>query len=108
MSRPLLATAKLKPNPKRKSEAATFHRDCFKAHGNVCFFCGGRATDAMHIIPRKLLGPLRYEIPVQNSRPGCRSCHDLQGAGKKRFPIRLVRIAIAAHNKIAKCLLEMP
>lgn len=102
MSRPLIA------NKKRHAEASTFHRDCFKAHGNACFFCGKNATDAMHIIPRAKLGPLRYEIPFQNSRPGCRSCHEREEAGELHFPIRLQRIAIAAHNKIAKVKLEMP
>lgn len=102
MSRPLI------PNKARKSEAQRWHDDVFKAHGKLCFFCGNAASDAMHIIPRNLLGPLRYLIPVQNGRPGCRSCHDRQGAGELKFPIRITRIAISAHNKIAKVRLEIP
>jgi hypothetical protein len=108
MSRPMISRVKPKANPKRKSEAATFHRSCFKAWGDKCFFCGGKATDAMHVIARAKLGPLRYEIPVQNSRPGCRACHDRQGAGELKFPIGVLRTAISAHNKIAKVPMEMP
>jgi hypothetical protein len=102
MSRPLIA------NKQRESEADKWHREVFKAHGKLCFFCGKAATDAMHIIPRSKLGPLRYAIPVQNGRPGCRECHERQERGELRFGIRFVRIAIAAHNKIAKVKLELP
>lgn len=102
MSRPLVA------NKKRESEASAWHRDVVKAHGKACFFCGRDGSDAMHIIPRAKLGPLRYKIPVQNGRIGCRECHDRQEAGELQFPIRVRRIAIAAHNKIAKVKLEMP
>lgn len=102
MTRPLIA------NKKRESEAAAFHRSCFKAHGRACFFCGKDASDAMHVIPRSHLGPLRYAIPVQNSRPGCRACHERQEAGELHFPVRVVRIAIAAHNKLSKVKMVMP
>jgi hypothetical protein len=102
VSRPLI------DNKKREAEAAKWHRDVFKAHGRSCFFCGKDATDAMHVIPRAQLGPLRYEIPVQNGRPGCRSCHQLQERGELQFPVRELRVAIAAHNKICKVKLTPP
>ena len=102
MSRPLIA------NKKREGEAARWHREVFKAHGRACFFCGKDATDAMHIIARAQLGPLRYEIPVQNGRPGCRACHERQERGELHFPVRIMRIAIRAHNAIAKVKLELP
>ena len=102
MSRPLIA------NKARESEAARWHRDVFKAHGRACFFCGKDASDAMHIIPRAQLGPLRYQIPVQNGRPGCRACHERQERGELKFPLRVVRTAILAHNKISKVKMELP
>lgn len=102
MSRPLI------PNRKRKSEADGWHKAVFKAHGGKCYFCGSAASDAMHIIARAHLGPLRYEIPVQNGRPGCRSCHERQERGELQFSLHDVRVAIRAHNKIARVKIELP
>jgi len=66
MTRPLIA------DRKRDSEAARWHREVFEAHGRVCHFCPKNATDAMHVIPRASLGKLRYTMPKENGRPGCR------------------------------------
>jgi hypothetical protein len=100
MSRPLQA------NPKRKAEAAVFHREVFKRYGNKCWFCGGHATDAMHIIRSGFLGPLRYRI-IENGRPGCRRCHDAKPS-QRDFPIADQREAIIAHNLISKETLQVP
>ena len=102
MSRPLLA------DPKRKSEADRWHKIVFGKWGNACWFCGSHATDSMHIIPRNLLGPLRYAIGWESGRPGCRRCHDRQGAGVLRFAVKDMRMAVRAHNKIARVKIEVP
>jgi hypothetical protein len=88
---------------KREAAAARFHADCFRIHGSACFFCGKRATDAMHILARSRIGAkLWYANPETNSRPGCRACHDAQGAGDLQFPKPLLRAAIRSHNKLAR------
>ena len=103
MSRPLI------PNKARESEARAWHNAVFKAHGKKCWHCGGEATDAAHIIPRSRLGPkLRYAIPVENGRPACRRCHELQESRIIEFPLSVVRAAIRAHNKIAKVKMQEP
>lgn len=103
MSRPLIA------NAKRQSEAQAFHRACFKAWGRVCYFCGSKdATDAMHLVPRAVLGPRRYVCPVENSRPGCRSCHNKQTRGELAFKKADMRRAITALNKVCKQKMELP
>lgn len=103
MSRPLIA------NKARESEAARFHRECFKAWGRVCYFCGSKdASDAMHIIGRSTLGPRRYECPVENSRSGCRRCHEAQTRGELRFKAADVRRAIVALNKVCKVSIPLP
>ena len=106
MSRPLLATKPMVDKKKnaRRSAASRWHDVVYKVHGSRCFFCGGHATDAMHIVPRGQLGPIRrYAVPAENGRPGCRSCHDAQGQGKRVFPIALRRAAVKALNAIPKC-----
>jgi 5-methylcytosine-specific restriction endonuclease McrA len=100
MSRPIQA------NPKRQGEAAKWHRDVFARYGNKCWFCGGHATDAMHIIRRSFLGPLRYKI-IENGRPGCRPCHNKK-PNQRDFPIADQREAIIAHNLITKEPLHVP
>lgn len=102
VSRPLI------PDPKRQSESSAWHRAVFAAHGHACFFCGAKATDAMHVIPRSQLGKLRYAIPKENGRPGCRRCHEAQEGGDKQFPLVVVRAAIRAHNRIAKIAMMLP
>ena len=102
MSKPLI------PDRKRQSEAAAWHRAVFAAHGQFCTFCAAKATDAMHVIPRRDLGPLRYMMPKENGRPGCRRCHEAQERGDKQFPIAVVRRAVKAHNKIAKVPIPLP
>jgi hypothetical protein len=96
MTRPLIA------DRKRDSEAARWHREVFEAHGRVCHFCPKNATDAMHVIPRASLGKLRYTMPKENGRPGCRACHEKQERGELFFAARVTNSAIRAHNKIAK------
>lgn len=89
-------------NRERKNEAAAWHRAVFSAHGKKCWNCGGEATDACHVIPRSQLGKLRYEMPKENGRPGCRRCHQRQECGELDFPIAVRRAAVRAHNKIAR------
>jgi hypothetical protein len=97
----------LSANPKRKSDAATWHARVFKAHGKFCYFCGGHANEAMHIIPRQMLGSLRYEIPEENGRPGCHACHGKHGR-MLDFKRADIERAIEAHNAISKVKLRMP
>lgn len=95
-------------NPKRKNQAAKFHREVFSLWGKACFFCGGHATDAAHVLNRGTkLGPLRYATP-HLARPACRGCHDKQGAGKLAWPTPVLRDAIRAHNEIAKVKIMEP
>jgi hypothetical protein len=105
VSKPLIA------NPKRSSEAATFHRLVFAAYGGprrLCALCGKPgATDAAHVVPRAILGPLRY-ASVALARPAHRQCHERQERGEIDFPLTVRRNAIAAHNKLAKVLLVAP
>jgi hypothetical protein len=98
MSRPLLAFSKPKPRPEHKIGAAEFHRRVFAKWGSKCFFCGGHATDAMHLLGRGgFLGPkTRWLCPEENGRPGCRPCHDDK---KKVFPIALMRQSANAINR---------
>ena len=106
MSRPLLASKPMVDRKKnaRRSAASRWHDAVFRAHGSRCFFCGGFATDAMHIVPRGQLGPIRrYACAEENGRPGCRACHDLQEQHQLRFPIALRRMAVAALNAIPNC-----
>jgi predicted restriction endonuclease len=102
MSRPLSA------NPKRNTQAAEFHRRVFAAHGKRCYFCGGAATDAMHLIGRAHLGPHRYACPEENGRPGCRKCHDTKGWLSINFALRDRRAAVRALNKVLTVKLESP
>jgi hypothetical protein len=98
-------------NPKRKNEAARFHREVFALYGGpkrLCVFCGRQgATDAAHVISRSKLGPLRYADP-RFARPAHRRCHMEQEAGLIDFAIEIQRDAIAAHNEISKIKLVMP
>lgn len=103
MSKPLL------PNPKRKSEAADFHRRVFAKHGYKCYFCGGHATDAMHIYGRgSRLGSRRYAAPEENGRPGCRACHNRIGWCTLSFTLKDRKEAVTALNAVLKTKLEMP
>ena len=88
--------------------AGQWHRAVFRAHGKTCWNCGALATDACHVIPRSQLGKLRYEIPKENGRPGCRSCHDKQERGEIDFPLSVRRAAVRAHNRIARAPLVLP
>ena len=105
MSKPLTA------NPKRQSEAAAWHRKVFAAYGGpkrICALCGGSgATDAAHVVPRAILGPLRY-ADERLGRPAHRGCHEKQEAGTIDFSIAIRRDAIRAHNTIAKIPLMVP
>jgi hypothetical protein len=89
-------------NKKRESEASKFHRECFKAHGRACYFCGKDASDAMHLVGRATLGPRRYECAVENSRPGCRACHTRQTNGELAFKPADMKRAIVALNRVLK------
>ena len=42
---------------------------------NKCFFCGGKATDLMHIFPISLF--VKYDKEEWNHILGCRSCHTI-------------------------------
>jgi len=101
----------LQENPKRKSEASSFHREVFKAYGGLqklCYLCwGGGATDAAHVIARSQLGPLRYASP-RLARPAHRSCHEMQEAGRVEFELAIRRDAAFAHNEIAKVKIQVP
>lgn len=106
MSRPLIATKPMvdKKKASRRGAASRFHDIVFKVHGYRCFFCGVYATDAMHIVRRSQLGPVRrYARPAENGRPGCRQCHDQENQSKLRFPIALRRAAVKALNEIPNC-----
>lgn len=94
-------------NPKRQSEATAFHRRVFKEHGDKCYFCGCKATDAMHIEGRSRLGKHRYACPEENGRPGCRRCHVLQTDNKLQFKSADVRRARVALNQVLKDKLEV-
>jgi hypothetical protein len=115
MSRPLVA------KQSTEDAADAFHRAVFAAHGRTCFFHGPKfkfvldfttrkprprkpeercekdATDAMHVVPRSQLGPKsRFACPDENGRPGCRTCHDLEDAGRLDFPDAIYNRAIRA------------
>jgi len=104
VTRPLIA------NKARDSEAAAFHRAVFKAHGNRCHFCGAKgATDAMHVIPRGLIGPkARYLCPAENGRPGCRRCHDRQEREELQFSLSVRKRAVRALNKVMRSPIQEP
>ena len=91
-------------------EAREFHRRVFAKWGNRCYFCGGKATDAMHIIPRSQLGPHRYACAEENGRPGCRVHHDASEANDPRcqFHVSQRRKAVKALNKILKQPIQEP
>ncbi len=105
MSRPLI------PDPKRALEAAAFHRLVFAKYGRwnrVCSLCGKQgATDAAHVVPRSMLGPLRYADP-RMARPAHRACHEAQERGDICFSLAIRRDAVLAHNEIAKVPLVVP
>ena len=98
----------LLPRRERQSEAQRFHRETFKAHGRACYFCGKEASDAMHIIPRPMLGSKRYECAADNSRPGCRACHRKQTDGTLAFALSDRQRAVRALNKVLKVKLPEP
>ena len=102
MSRPLIA------DPKQTQDAAAFQRRVFVKHGNACVFCGSRATDAMHVYPRAILGKHRYECAEQNGRPGCRRCHEAQERGEIKFPLRDRQLAARSLNAILKVKITEP
>ncbi len=105
MSKPLIA------DPKRVSEAAAYHRAVFAEYGGpkkVCALCGKPgAVDAAHVVPRSMLGPLRYADP-RMARPAHRACHEAQERGDMRFSLAIRRGAVLAHNEIAKVPLVVP
>jgi 5-methylcytosine-specific restriction endonuclease McrA len=106
MTKPLIA------DRKRRSESAEFHRLVFQRHGYECYFCGGKATDAAHVIPRSQLGPkTRYAAPQFNGRPLCRACHE----ENRIFPLDMRRQAAKAINHFVdlhdlgeKCKVRLP
>lgn len=103
MSKPLIAQKPMadKAKNQRKAAAAEFHRRVFAAHGSKCYFCGGRATDAMHIWGRSSrLGPHRYAFPEENGRSGCRPCHDTVGRYTRNFKLADRKRAASALNKV--------
>ena len=104
MSKPLIASKPMVDAKRRQRErmAAAWHKAVFLAHGDKCYWCGKKATDAAHIIPRSRLGPLRYEMPVENGRPACRTCHELQERGMLVFEAKDLFAAVRHHNRIAK------
>lgn len=102
MPRPLVAKKKMDTKPKREQVkgAAAWSARVFAAHGRACYFCGGHATYPMHIYPRSMLGPKRWECPEENGRPGCRSCHDGPGANFRNFKAKDRHAAFNALNKV--------
>jgi hypothetical protein len=112
------------PKAETKASAAEFSSTCFKTHGRLCYFHGKKATpkrqgpgegclkdatDPMHVIGRAHLGPkARYACAEENSRPGCRNCHDLQEAGRLEFPLAVRRRAVIALNKVMKQPIHVP
>jgi hypothetical protein len=105
LSKPLIA------NNKRQSESAAFHKAVFQAFGGpkrLCSLCGKPgATDAAHVVPRAILGPLRY-ADARLARPAHRGCHEAQERGERDFAIEIRRDAIRAHNLISKVRLMEP
>lgn len=69
--------------------------------GCQCRFCGNKATDAAHVIPRTKLGKHRYADP-RLGRPLCRRCHGLQEAGTLEWSGATLRVSIDAANKYLK------
>jgi hypothetical protein len=102
--RPLVA------NPKRDSEAATFHRRVFKAHGSECHWCSKKATDAAHVVPRSQLGKQRYACAEDNGRPACRGCHDRNEASdpEYQFSLKVRRRAVKSLNVALKVKIAEP
>ena len=102
MSKPLLA------DPKRTSEAATFHKAVFARFGSNCGLCGGRgATDAAHVIKRSHLGSLRFADP-RLARPAHRTCHEKQERDEIEFSLAIRQDAARAHNRLAKVPIQVP
>jgi len=102
VSKPLLA------DPKRTTEAATFHKAVFARFGGNCALCGGRgATDAAHVIKRSHLGSLRFADP-RLARPAHRTCHEKQERGEIEFSLPIRQDAVRAHNGLAKVPLQVP
>jgi hypothetical protein len=84
---------------RHRKERRAFHDAVFEAWGDRCFFCQGPASDAMHVIGRRMgLGKHRYAAPVQNGRPGCRQCHDELGDVPANFGWDVVLQAVEALN----------
>ena len=86
-----------------RSARHAFHEACFRIFGSKCYFCGGKATDAMHIIPRRLLSRVqRYARPDLNSRPGCRACHRRTEHDPLAFPKDVVAAATLAIGELGR------
>jgi len=98
----------LRPKRETQNDARKWHRDVFALRGDLCFFCGARATDAMHIQRRGMhLGPLRYCDP-RIGLAGCRRCHELEDVGKLQFPLHVRVAAALALNEYAKVKFPIP
>jgi hypothetical protein len=96
-NKPLKRTRLRRESPTHARERKRFREQCFALYGDRCFFCGWKATDTMHIIPRRFLNKRqRYAAPSLNARPGCRRCHGDQEAGRLHFPDHLIEGALIA------------
>ncbi len=121
--------------PEHRLGSQEFHRAVFAAHGRECYFRGPKyrkvrvsifteelrprlpherclrdATDAMHIYARAELGGKnnRFAFPELNGRPGCRPCHELQGAKLIAFEYKDEIAAYEALRAICKHRLREP
>ena len=100
----LLVRTKMRTeSAEHRSARVLFHNVVFAVHGSSCHFCGGPATDAMHVIDRsRLSARQRYAFAELNGRPGCRSCHESQGAGVLSFSPLIVTAAAKALATLSK------
>lgn len=95
-------------NKRRNSEAASFHRAVFKYWGPNCWFCGCKADDAAHIIPRSHLGKRARYCDPKIAVPLCRPCHRRQTDGKLVFNLGLRRMATIVVNEHLKQKIVVP
>ena len=99
----LVRTKMRTESAEHRSARVLFHNVVFAVYGSSCHFCGGPATDAMHVIDRsRLSARQRYAFAELNGRPGCRSCHESQGAGVVSFSPLIVTAAAKALATLSK------
>jgi hypothetical protein len=108
LSRGATKSKQPKRDTKCNYEARVWHDQVFALHGSQCYWCGGVATEAAHVIARGMsLGNKRYCTPLLGV-PVCHPCHELETLNKLSFPLDIRQVAMRGVNRRAKIQRTIP